>query len=360
MGHQDDDSNSPSHANLGALYDDNPEDSTMEISLKDIYALSQADRQSSSPQQGMSALSNMMPPPAPLDGSDTQNTVELEEELIELDDEILSELTSEVYDEKDYDLVQQNFQEIDEHVDPIIFHGNEESSSSVEEELANTGVIEQSYEDLLLGEMSFAEEDTDPSLDVYIPFEEIEAEMMDQPLTLGDAVSLSQEDPSEAFDSMEELSQAQFDEGVGGEEPWVDSTSVFAPDPELLDAARGMYQEQLGTPFVQDTQHMIEVPVMPLMPEEEIVEDQTGLFEVPASLLSQLRGQSTEDSDATVEGASQTILTAGEASLPAASSVYGVVQPDGSLLVSPSQLQGMNLMAGTVVRLNIEHVGHEE
>lgn len=353
MGHQDDDSNSPLHSDLGSLYDDNPEDSTMEISLKDIYALSQADKQST-PHQGVSALSKMAPPPAPLDSPDQHNTVEMEEDLIELDDDILSELTSEVYDERDYDLVQQNFQEIDGRVDPVLFHG-EESSSSEEEELANTGVIEQSYEDLLLGEMSIAEEDTDPSLDVYIPFEEVEAEMMEQ-FTLGDAVSLSQGDPSEAFDSMEELSQAQFDEGVEEDEPWVDSTSVFSPDPELLNAARGLYQDQLGPAFGQDTQHMIEVPVLPLISEEEIMEDQTGLFEVPASLLSQLRSQSAE--------ASQTLITVEEgarpAQLPGATIVYGVVQPDGSLLVPASQLQGMHLMAGVAVRLHIEHADSDD
>ena len=77
---------------------------------------------------------------------------------------------------------------------------------------------------------------------------------------------------------------------------------------------------------------------------------------LPASLLSQLRSQSAE--------ASQTLITVEEgarpAQLPGATIVYGVVQPDGSLLVPASQLQGMHLMAGVAVRLHIEHADSDD
>lgn len=278
MAQGDDDLHDPLQS-AGSLYDDDMEDSTMEISLQDIYALSKVDQQKPQQESVTSSsgelLSAMMPPPPPAGDMSVHEhqTVELDEELIELEDDVLDELTSEVYDEQDYDLVHRNFEEIDGLVEPTLFP--DESSASGDEELANTGVLQHSYDDLLSHALSL-EDDTDPSVDLYLP-------------ELGDPISMAQEDPSEAFDSMEELSHEQFSGDVEEpEESWVDSTSVFSPGEALLEAARGAFAANVQ----ESTEHMIEVPILAIITDDDdeaIQEDATGMFEVPAALLSQLR-----------------------------------------------------------------------
>jgi hypothetical protein len=305
MAQGDDEQHDPLQS-AGSLYDDNMEDSTMEISLQDIYALSQVDQQTAPSGHAASSsgslLHTMAPPPAPLGDAPTHDplTVEIDEDLIELDDQVLSELTSEVFDEQDYDLVQKNFDEIDGLVEPTLFP---DDSHGEDEEFANTGVLTQSYDELINEQLSL-EDDTDPSMDLYLP-------------ELSDPISLAQEDPSEAFDSMEELSHEQFSGHVEEpEESWVDSTSVFSPDAALLQAARGAFAASVQ----ESTEHMIEVPILELLPDESIEQDATGMFEVPAALLSQLRQTSEDDlppaalphadDGATIQGAVETTSVA--------------------------------------------------
>ena len=304
------------------LFDDSMEDSTMEISLKDIYALRQADKQ-----DGALSLEPPSPPTSSPVADDSLHTVELYDDVIEVSDELLDEMTSEVFDELEYERLQESMNE----------------DSFVDEHLANTGVLEHSYEDLMLGELSSLEDDTDPSMDIMMPLSE---------LKMNDPVSLTQDDPSEAFDSMEELSQAQFEVSMDPNEAWVDSTSVFKPDPELLKAARGAYLSQAEV--VQDeTQHMIEVPVMPL--DEEIVEDATGLFEVPAALLSQLRNQSSgtsEEVPSADDGFTMQETLHHEAGWK--SMVYATVNSQGDLVIPAAQLGGLDVRPGQEILIRVE------
>ena len=271
----------------------------MEISLQDIYALSHADRAAPRteglpehleppPRVKSSKATKASSPPAsiPAPPPGAAPTVELDEDLIELDDVALDEITSEVFDERDYDLVQQNFFEIDDNVDPALHE--EDSSQADDGELSHTGVLERSYEELLLeqslvdfseaSELAFPdEEDTDPSLDVLLRSD------LDAAATTSQAF-----DPSEVFDSMEEISEVQFaHDAAEPQESWVDSTSVFSPNAALLEAARGVLQD---APDAEErTRHMIEVPILEMLDGPIPLEDATGLFEVPSSLLSQLR-----------------------------------------------------------------------
>ncbi len=357
MAQGDDDQHDPLHQ-AGSIYDDDLEDSTMEISLQDIYALSKVDQRS--PQaQDVSNLSHMAPPPAPAGSASVHDpmTVELDEDLledevIELEGEVLTELTSEVFDEEDYDLIQKNFEEIDGLVEPTLFP---DESSAAPDELDNTGVLEQSYEDLLGDEFSSLEDDTDPSVDLYLP-------------ELGDPVSLAQEDPSEAFDSMEELSHEQFAGDVEEpEESWVDSTSVFSPDEALLEAARGAFAEQISgaqpVNMPQDTEHMIDIPILAVIPDDKAIEeDATGMFEVPAALLSQLRQPTPveerepppalvpqADDDATIQGAIET----SSMTVPPFE-VHAYINNEGHVIIPSHQAMAAHLKPGLRLRLLVE------
>lgn len=198
----------------GFYFEDDENDATMELSLKDVFAMSRQDRRA-----------------VPEDPT-AQNLASLARAAEKL-----------VFDEPD-------------------FLAPEDETISVEP---------LSLEELSLEEdtnPAGLDENTNPSISMSVPPEAIPPHLM--PPAADDA---------ETFTS------------VDGVEGWADSTSVFQPDEDLLQAARRGFQD-----YIQSS------------PEEVHNEwggdgsdddSSTGLFEIPAALLMQLKTEEEEEEELT-------------------------------------------------------------
>jgi len=193
----------------GFYFEDDETDATMELSLKDVFAMSRQDRRSVPEDPTAQNLASL--------ARAAEKLVRDEPEFLAPEDETIS-------------------------VEPLSLE-----ELSLEEDTNPTGL----------------DENTNPSVSMSVPPEAIPPHL--EPPTADDAETFTLADNAEG---------------------WADSTSVFQPDEDLLQAARRGFQD-----YIQSS------------PEEVHNEwggdggdddSSTGLFEIPAALLMQLKAEEEE------------------------------------------------------------------